>query len=95
MDCTPVYASLPGGVCQCRHYGYVFKGAAGGRLPGTDWPEEVAEPGDVFHFPAGHVLIYDEASEVLELNPVATLQQLMDHIESQAPALMGSMPAGD
>jgi hypothetical protein len=32
---------------------------------------------------------------VLELNPVATLQQLMDHIESQATALMGSMPAGD
>src|SRR5262245_36242247 len=26
MDCTPVYASLPGGVCQCPHYGYVFTG---------------------------------------------------------------------
>jgi hypothetical protein len=88
MDCTPVYASLPGGVCQCPHYGYVFKGRLRAVYPGTDWPEEVAETGDAFHFPAGHILIYDEASEVLELNPAAALQKLMDHIEAQASGMV-------
>jgi hypothetical protein len=84
MDCSPVYAGLPGGVCQCPHYGYVFNGRLRCVYPGTDRPDEVAETGDVFHFPAGHTLMYEEASEVLELNPAAALQQLMDHIESLA-----------
>lgn len=84
MDCGPVYAGLPGGVCPCPHYGYVFTGRLRCIYPGTDWPEEVAEAGDVYHFPAGHVLIYDEPSEVLELNPAAALQRLMDHIEALA-----------
>jgi len=26
VDCTPGYQGLPGGVCHCPHYGYVFKG---------------------------------------------------------------------
>nr|MDT0665112.1 hypothetical protein [Micromonospora sp. DSM 115978] len=52
--------------------------------PGTDWPDEVAEAGDVYYFPAGHSLIYDEPTEALELNPAAALQQLMNHFESFA-----------
>ena len=51
---------------------------------GTDWPEEVAEAGDVYYFQPGHVLMYDEPSEVLEFNPAATLKLLMDHIERLA-----------
>jgi hypothetical protein len=84
LDCTELYGGLPGGVCPCPHYGYVFKGRVRALYPGSDRPEEVAETGDVYFFPAGHVLIYDEPSEVLELNPAAALNDLMDHIESQA-----------
>lgn len=81
-DCTPVYATLPGGVCTCPHYGYVFAGRLRCVYPGVDRPDEVAETGDVYFFRPGHVLIYEEASEVLELNPAAALQDLMDHVES-------------
>jgi hypothetical protein len=52
--------------------------------PGPDWPEEVAEAGDVYYFEPGHVLMYDEASEVLELNPAWALDRLMTHIEHKA-----------
>jgi hypothetical protein len=52
--------------------------------PNSDWPDEVAETGDVYYFRAGHVLMYEEPSEVLELNPAAALQTLMDHVESVA-----------
>jgi hypothetical protein len=84
IDCTPVYAGLPGGVCPCPHYGYVFAGRLRCVYVGTDWPEEVAEAGDVYFFQPGHVLIYDEPSEVLEFNPASTLKLLMDHIEGLA-----------
>jgi hypothetical protein len=89
MDCAPVYVGLPGGVCQCPHYGYVFTGRLRCVYPDTDWPDEVAEAGDAYHFRAGHVLVYEERSEVLEINPAAALQQLMDHIESIAAGLVG------
>jgi hypothetical protein len=62
----------------------MFKGRLRCRYPGSDWPDEVAETGDVYFFRSGHVLIYEEPSEVLELNPAAALQLLMDHVESVA-----------
>ncbi|WP_084692050.1 cupin domain-containing protein [Parafrankia elaeagni] len=84
LDCTPGYQGLPGGVCPCPHYGYVFAGRVRAVYPGTNWPDEVATAGDVYFFPAGHSLIYEEPSEVLEINPAAALQQVMAHFESLA-----------
>jgi hypothetical protein len=83
-DHTLLYQGLPGGVCPCPHYGYVFKGRIRAKYPGTDWPDEVASTGEAYFFPAGHVLIYEEETESLELNPAGALQTLMDHIESVA-----------
>jgi hypothetical protein len=71
-------------VCQCPHYGYVFKGRLRAVYVGTEWPDDVASEGDVFFFfPAGHTLVYEEVSEVLELNPAAALQSLMNHFETK------------
>jgi hypothetical protein len=83
-DHTAVYQGLPGGLCQCPHYGYVFKGRIRARYPGSAWPDEVAAAGEAYFFPAGHVLVYEEETQALELNPAAALQTLMDHIESLA-----------
>ena len=84
-DHTVSYQGLPGGVCPCPHYGYVFKGRIRSRYPGTDWPDEVASAGEAYFFSAGHVLSYEEETEALELNPAAALQTLMDHVEALAP----------
>ncbi|MBW2942723.1 hypothetical protein [Zhongshania aquimaris] len=78
------YAGLPGGVCMCPHYGYVFSGRIRCVYPDSKWPDEVAETGDVYFFRAGHHLIYEEPTKSLELNPADALQVLMDHIESYA-----------
>ena len=83
-DHTVIYQGLPGGVCQCPHYGYVFSGRIRCRYPDSDWPDEVAGSGDAYFFRAGHVLIYEEETEALELNPAAALQTLMDHVEGFA-----------
>ena len=58
-----------------------------GDLPvggGGRWPLCEAGFRSVYHFPAWHVLIYDEPGTVLEINPAAALQRLMDHIEALA-----------
>lgn len=79
-----VYEKLPGGVCMCPHFGYIFKGRLRCTYPGSDWPDEVAETGDVYFFRAGHHLIYEEATEALEMNPADALEVLMDHVEAYA-----------
>jgi len=83
FDCTSLYrdGGLAGGVCQCPHYGYVFEGALRCTYPGTDMPDEVAIAGEAYFFPAGHVLIYDEATRALEFNPAHALQQLMEAMD--------------
>ena len=92
-DHSELYQGLPGAVCQCAHYGYVFKGRIRSRYPGSDWPDEVAEAGDAYFFRAGHVLIYEEETESLELNPADALQVLMDHVESKARDAMAAADA--
>jgi hypothetical protein len=80
LDCTESYkdGGLPGGVCPCPHYGYMFKGKLRCVYPGVDWPDEVAETGDVYFFEAGHILIYEEETVALELNPRHALTTCMD-----------------
>lgn len=80
LDATELYkhGGLPGGVCPCPHYGYIFQGRIRAHYPNTDWPDEVAETGEAYFFPAGHVLIYEEPTRALELNPAHALQMCMD-----------------
>jgi hypothetical protein len=82
LDCTELYqvGGLPGGVCPCPHYGYIFEGSIRATYPNTDRPDETASAGEVYFFPAGHVLIYPELTKALELNPAFALQQCMDAI---------------
>lgn len=83
-DHTALYVGLPGGVCPVPHYGYMLAGRIRCSFPGTDWPDEVAEAGEAYFFPAGHVLIYEQETEALEFNPASALQTLMDHIDAKA-----------
>ena len=90
LDCTEQYKTggYPGGVCQCPHYFYIFEGRVRARYPNTDWPDEIAEAGAACFFPAGHVLIYETASKVMELNPAAALQTCMDLTQQAIERMM-------
>jgi hypothetical protein len=85
-----VYEGLPGGVCPCPHYGYVFSGRLRCVYPDSDIEDEVAEAGEVYFFRSGHHLIYELPSEVLELNPAAALQWTMDHTEAVTRRMSGA-----
>lgn len=78
LDCTELYAGLPDGLCTCDHYGYVFSGRMRARY--ADGSEEVIGPGEVYYIPKGHVLLYDEATHHLEINPHEQLRELMEVI---------------
>ena len=83
LDCTEQYkfGGLPGGVCPCPHYGFLFEGRMRAKYPGSDWPDEVVEAGEAFFIPSGHVLVYEEATRVFELNPAHALQMCMDAMQ--------------
>lgn len=83
-NASAAYEGLPGGICMCPHYGYVFSGRIRCVYPDSNWSDEVAETGDVYFFRPGHHLIYEEPTEALELNPADALQTLMDHVEAYA-----------
>jgi hypothetical protein len=86
VDCTDLYklGGYPGGVCQCPHFFYLFEGRIRCRWPDSDIPDEVVSAQEVCYFSAGHVLIYEQASRVLELNPAAALKDCMDAVERSA-----------
>jgi len=86
LDCTDInrLAGFPGGVCPCPHYGYVFEGSIRASYPGSEIPDEVAQAGEVYFFPAGHVLSYPDATRHLEFNPAYALQQCMDGMQRVA-----------
>ena len=87
LDCTESYkfGGLPGGVCPCPHYGYLFEGRIRARYPDSDWPDEVIEAGETYFIPSGHVLIYEgEKTRCLELNPAHALQLCMDAMQKSA-----------
>lgn len=90
LDCTESYkiGGMPGGVCPCPHYGYIFEGTIRSVYPGSDLPDEVATAGEAYFFPAGHVLIYEEATKALELNPAFALGQCMDAMARSAEIMI-------
>ena len=81
LDCTEHYreVGLPGGVCNCPHYGYVFEGHMRCTYPGTGKPDEVAKAGDIYYWPAGHVLVYESATVCFELNPAAAFHEYIEY----------------
>jgi Cupin domain len=64
--------ALPGGSCQCPHWGYVI---AGRMRYVFDGREEVYEAGDAFYQPPGHRPYVDAGTELLQFSPTDELAQ--------------------
>jgi hypothetical protein len=70
IDGTPLLKGLQDDLCQCPHWGYVFKGKLTFTVAGG---EEVFEAGDAFYVPAGHAPILAEGTEYLQFSPAEEL----------------------
>lgn len=66
MDMTETYASLPGGRCQCPHWGTLLKGRV---VVHYDDHVEVIEAGDQYYMTAGHVPEISAGTEFVMFSP--------------------------
>jgi hypothetical protein len=77
-DLAPMLAGLPGGMCQCPHWGVMTKGRMTVRYADR---EEVFEAGDVFYMPPGHTPAAVGGSEFIQFSPTDLLAQTEAAIE--------------
>jgi len=78
MDIAPLFAGLPGGRCQCPHWGYVIKGTL--RYKFADH-EEVFNAGDVYYAAPGHTPVLEAGTVYVEFSPTDQLKQTMEVVE--------------
>jgi mannose-6-phosphate isomerase-like protein (cupin superfamily) len=79
--------SLPGGSCQCPHWGYVIAGRM--RFVFGD-REEVYKAGDAFYTPPGHRPYVEAGTEVLQFSPTEELGVLERAIADWMSAQQGA-----
>jgi len=79
--------ALPGGSCQCPHWGYVISGRM--RFVFGDH-EEVYEAGDAFYTPPGHRPYVDAGTEVLQFSPSEELAVLERAVSEWMSAQQGA-----
>lgn len=77
-DFTPILKGLPGDMCPCPHYGYIFEGAF--RFIFADGTEETYKTGDVYYAPALHTAIVEEDTKLLDFSPQHEHDQLIAHV---------------
>jgi hypothetical protein len=81
--------ALPGGACQCPHWGYVIAGRV--RFTSGD-QEEVYEAGDAFYQPPGHRPYVDAGTELLQFSPTEELARTERAIEEWMSRQQGGTP---
>lgn len=80
-DATPLLKDLPGGLCQCPHWGAVLKGSIHVRY--ADGKEETVSAGEVYYWPAGHTVWVDEDYESVEFSPSGPMGEVIEHLKLQ------------
>jgi ethanolamine utilization protein EutQ (cupin superfamily) len=69
-DLAPMFASLPGGMCQCPHWGVVIEGRIRATYPDRT---EMYEAGDAFYMPPGHTPAVDAGTQFVMFSPTDLL----------------------
>jgi hypothetical protein len=87
LDTAPLLQGLPGDACPCPHWGYVFSGRFTVRYADH---EETIEAGDAFYLQPGHVPVFLEDTEMLELSPPKELAAVVEHVNAKALELEAS-----
>ncbi|GAA2353412.1 cupin domain-containing protein [Nonomuraea africana] len=78
-DMTPAVKGLPEDLCQCPHWGYMFKGRLRMR---TKEGDEIYEAGQAFYWAPGHVPEAIEDCEYIDFSPTNEFVTVIDHVRS-------------
>ncbi|WP_405856346.1 hypothetical protein OG361_22995 [Streptomyces sp. NBC_00090] len=79
-DMGPALKGLEGDLCQCPHWGYLFKGRI--RMRTADG-EEIYEAGQAYYWGPGHAPEALEDVDVVEFSPTEEFVAVLDHVKSQ------------
>lgn len=80
-DLAPLLAGLDGDVCHSPHWGYVISGDL--TVIYADDTTEQCVTGDVFHWPAGHSVRADAATEIILFSPQHEHGEVLEHVARQ------------
>jgi hypothetical protein len=80
-DLAPLLKGLEHDLCQSPHWGYLIEGEV--TVTYQDGSIEVANGGDLFHWPAGHTVAVNQDAEVVLFSPQAEHCAVLDHIKKQ------------
>ena len=84
VDFTPLLEGLPDNHCQCPHWGYVLKGKI--FVSYTDGTEEAVEAGQMYYWPPGHTVRFEEDTEYVEFSPKHQMDEVLAHVERKMKA---------
>lgn len=87
VDATPMMKGLPGDQCHCPHWGYVVKGRITYRFSDYD---EVAEAGDAFYLPPGHIPIVEAGTELIQFSPTQELHEVAEAMAANMRAMQSA-----
>ncbi|MGE5290959.1 MAG: hypothetical protein ACM3ML_27940 [Micromonosporaceae bacterium] len=83
-DARPLLQGLPGGKCQCPHWGYVISGKL--RIHTASGPHDVLA-GQAFHVEPGHAPEAVEDTEMFEVSPTSESREVWAYLEEASRAL--------
>jgi hypothetical protein len=75
IDLAPLLKGLPDDLCQCPHWGFLFKGKIVVRYADH---EETIEAGQAYYMPPGHAPEALEDIELLQFSPSVQMRESMD-----------------
>jgi mannose-6-phosphate isomerase-like protein (cupin superfamily) len=87
MDLGPLLKGLPDDLCQCPHWGYVFRGRLTWRFGDHD---EVFQAGDAFYVGPGHAPKAEASSEFVQFSPADELKAVESAIARNMQAMQGA-----
>ncbi|MFF8290654.1 hypothetical protein ACF068_15695 [Streptomyces sp. NPDC016309] len=79
-DMGPALKGLPGDLCQCPHWGYLFKGRLRMRTADGD---RTYEAGQAFYWEPGHAPEALEDCEYVDFSPSREFAEVVGHVKAQ------------
>jgi hypothetical protein len=77
VETAPLFKGLPDDACQSDHWGYLISGRL--RIVYADGREETISAGQAYYLPAGHNVVVEEDTLVVEFSPSADRAATMEH----------------
>jgi hypothetical protein len=84
VDLAPLLKGLPDDLCQCPHWGFLFKGTILVRYADR---EETIEAGQAFYMAPGHAPEALEEIELVQFSPSAQMRDTMNAMRRNAQAM--------